>query len=85
MHLSGRSRKRELAVKNKKGKKMITLTKFQSKDEFVLNSDLIETIEETPDTVITLTSSRKLIVEESAKDIVRKVMEFRRELGKFIK
>ncbi|MDR2006532.1 MAG: flagellar FlbD family protein [Acidaminococcales bacterium] len=62
---------------------MITLTKFQSKDEFVLNSDLIETIEETPDTVITLTSSRKLIVEESAKEIVKKIMDFRRELGKF--
>ena len=64
---------------------MITLTKFQSKDEFVLNSDLIETIEETPDTVVTLTSGRKLIVEESSKDIVRKVLEFRRELGKFIR
>lgn len=64
---------------------MITLTKFQSKDEFVLNSDLIETIEETPDTVVTLTSGRKIIVEENSKDIVRKVMEFRRELGKFIR
>jgi flagellar protein FlbD len=63
--------------------KMITLAKFQSKDEFVLNSDLIETIEETPDTVITLTSGRKLIVEESAKEIVKKILEFRRELGKF--
>ncbi|MDR3348034.1 MAG: flagellar FlbD family protein [Acidaminococcales bacterium] len=62
---------------------MITLAKFQSKDEFVLNSDLIETIEETPDTVITLTSGRKLIVEESAKEIVKKILEFRRELGKF--
>ncbi len=62
---------------------MITLTKFQSKDELVLNSDLIETIEETPDTVITLTSGRKLIVEETSKDIIRKVIEFRRELGKF--
>jgi len=64
---------------------MITLTKFQSKDEFVLNSELIETIEETPDTVITLTSGRKLIVEENSTEIVRKVLEYRRELGKFIR
>jgi flagellar protein FlbD len=65
------------------GEKMITLTKFQSKDEFVLNSDLIETIEETPDTVVTLTSGRKLIVEEAAKEIIKRILEFRRELGKF--
>ena len=64
---------------------MITLTKFQTKDDFVLNSDLIETIEETPDTVITLTSGRKIIVEESSNDIIYKILEFRRELGKFIK
>ena len=62
---------------------MITLTKFQSKDEFVLNSELIETIEETPDTVVTLTSGRKIIVEEASNEIVRKVLEYRRELGKF--
>ena len=64
---------------------MITLTKFQTKDDFVLNSDLIETIEETPDTVITLTSGRKIIVEESSNDIIYKILEFRRELGRFIK
>lgn len=64
---------------------MITLTKFQSKDDFVLNSELIETIEETPDTVITLTSGRKLLVEEDSKEIIRKILEYRRELGKFIR
>ena len=34
---------------------MITLTKLNEK-EFVLNDDLIQTMEETPDTVITLTN-----------------------------
>lgn len=57
---------------------------MKSQEEFVLNAELIETIEETPDTVITLTSGRKLIVEESMDEVVRKVMDYRRAiLGKF--
>lgn len=59
---------------------MIKLTKLKSQDEFVLNAELIETIEETPDTVVTLTNGKKLIVEESMDEIVRKVMEYRRAL-----
>ncbi|MBP2653112.1 MAG: Flagellar protein [Firmicutes bacterium] len=60
---------------------MIKLTKFKTRDhEFVINADLIETIEETPDTVITLTSGKKLIVNESMDEVVRRVMEYRRAL-----
>ncbi|HMM21566.1 MAG TPA: flagellar FlbD family protein [Selenomonadales bacterium] len=60
---------------------MIKLTKFKSQDhEFVLNADLIETVEETPDTVITLTNGKKLIVSESMDEVVRRVMDFRRAL-----
>ena len=62
---------------------MIKITKFNTNDkELVLNAELIETIEETPDTVITLLNGKKLIVEESMDDIVRKVMDFRRALGR---
>lgn len=62
---------------------MIKVTRLKCSDrEFVLNADLIETIEETPDTVITLTSGKKLIVEESMDEIVRKVMDFRRALSR---
>ena len=47
---------------------MIKLTKFNSKTnkkgEFVLNAEIIETIEETSDTVVTLTNGKKLIVDE---------------------
>lgn len=46
----------------------------------VLNSDLIEHIETTPDTVISLTSGPKLVVLESADEIVRRVVEFRRKI-----
>lgn len=60
---------------------MIKLTKLKSQEhEFVLNAELIETIEETPDTVITLVNSKKFIVEESMNEVVRRVMEYRRGL-----
>ncbi len=60
---------------------MIKVTKLKSQDrDFVINAELIESIEETPDTVITLTSGKKLIVEESMDEIVRKVMDYRRAL-----
>ena len=63
------------------------LTKFNSdekkKGEFVLNAEIIETIEETPDTVITLTNGKKLIVNEAMEEIVRRVMKYRRALKQF--
>ena len=63
---------------------MIKLTKFKTKDhEFVLNADLIETVDETQDTVITLVNGNKVIVEESMDDIIRLVIEYRREIQRF--
>lgn len=60
---------------------MIKITRLKSKDhEFILNAELIETIEETPDTVITLVNGKKLIVEESTDELVRKVMDYRRAI-----
>ncbi len=62
---------------------MIKLTKFNSdkkKGEFILNAELIQTIEETPDTVITLVNEKVLIVDESADEVVRRVMKYRRAL-----
>lgn len=56
---------------------MIVLTKLNDVP-FVLNSDLIEMIEETPDTTIKLTSKNFVIVKESMMEVVRKVIEFRR-------
>ncbi len=63
---------------------MIKLTKFNSESkkdgEFILNAELIQTIETTPDTVITLVNEKKFIVEESADEVVRRVMKYRRAL-----
>ena len=66
---------------------VIKLTKFnseaQKKGEFVLNAEIIETIEETPDTVVTLVNGKKLIVDEPMDEIVRRVMKYRRALKQF--
>lgn len=60
---------------------MIKVTRLKSQDhDFVLNAELIETIEKTPDTVVTLVNGKKLIVEESVDEIVRKVMDYRRAI-----
>ena len=44
----------------------------------VLNCDLIEHIETTPDTVISLTTGQKLMVLESAEEIIGRVVQYRR-------
>jgi flagellar protein FlbD len=46
----------------------------------VLNSDLIEHIEITPDTVITLTSGQKIMVLEGVTEVVERVVAFRRSI-----
>jgi len=56
---------------------MIHLTRINHAP-LVLNSDLIEHIEATPDTVITLTNAQKMMVLESADEVIRRVIEFRR-------
>ena len=56
---------------------MIRLTRLNHVP-LVLNSDLIEHIDVTPDTVITLTTGQILRVLESAEDVVARIVEFRR-------
>ncbi len=58
---------------------MIWVTRL-NRAPLVLNSDLIEHIEVTPDTVITLTTGQILRVRESAEDVVRRIVEFRRRI-----
>jgi flagellar protein FlbD len=58
---------------------MIWLTRL-NQTALVLNSDLIEHIDITPDTVITLTSGQILRVRESVEEVVRRVVDFRRRI-----
>lgn len=58
---------------------MIHLTRLNH-HELVVNSDLIEHIETTPDTVISLVNGQKFVVQESADEIVRRVVAFRHSI-----
>ena len=58
---------------------MIRLTRLNHV-ALVLNSDLIEHIDVTPDTVITLTTGQILRVRESAHEVVRRIVDFRRRI-----
>lgn len=55
---------------------MIRLTKL-NKSVFVLNSELIETIESTPDTVISTINGKKYVVVESVDEVVDKVIQYK--------
>lgn len=57
---------------------MIDVTKMNGMN-ITINSDLIETVEDTPDTVITLTTGRKIIVKESRQTIKNLVKSYKRE------
>ena len=56
---------------------MIRVTRFNGQ-QYLLNADVIETIESTPDTVITLLSGRKYIVRESSEDLLDRVLAYRK-------
>ena len=58
---------------------MIRVTRINH-TPLILNSDLIEHIESTPDTVISLNNGQKYVVMEAAEDVVEKVVEFRRRI-----
>ncbi len=62
---------------------MIDVTRMNG-TSFTLNAHLIETVEETPDTVIRLTTGRKYVVKESRQDIKGLVKEYRRDISKNI-
>lgn len=59
------------------GRLMIQLTKING-HQITLNPDLIEYVEETPDTVITLTNNDKIIVKDRMAEIIDKVVRYRR-------
>jgi len=46
----------------------------------MINPDLIESLEETPDTVVTLTSGNKFLVRDSMEQVREKIIEFKRRI-----
>lgn len=58
---------------------MITLTKLNNQ-LFTINSDLIETVEQTPDTVVAMTTGNKYIVKETPAQIIERIVSFKRKI-----
>ena len=58
---------------------MIQFTRI-NRTPLVLNADLIEHIETTPDTVISLTNGQKFVVLETAEEVIQRVIGFRRKV-----
>jgi flagellar protein FlbD len=63
--------------------KMILLTKLNGR-QIALNADMIEYVEETPDTVITLNNNDKVIVKDRMAEIIDKVVQYRQTLSGLI-
>lgn len=58
---------------------MINLTRLND-SKIVINSELIEFVEATPDTIITLTTGQKIMVKESVEVVVDMVKEYKRSI-----
>ncbi len=58
---------------------MIEVTRLNG-EELILNAEMIETVEETPDTVIRLTNGKKIIVKESRQQVKNLVISYKREI-----
>ena len=58
---------------------MIEVTKLND-IKILINPDLIEYVEETPDTVVALTTGRKIIVKESRQEVKNLVKSYRKEI-----
>lgn len=62
---------------------MITVTRFNGK-RFVVNAELIRTVEANPDTTITLVNGDHILVRESMEEVVRLTIEYGQSLRKLL-
>ncbi len=58
---------------------MIRLTRL-NQEKFLVNCELIEFVDETPDTIISMMSGRKVLVSEASEEVKRLVLEYKREI-----
>ncbi len=62
---------------------MICVTRLNG-DRFVLNAELIRTVEENPDTIITLVNGDHIIVRENMDEVIRRAIEYGRCLRRMM-
>ena len=72
-----------LHLHRKGNEEMIEVTKING-SKLLVNTNLIETVEETPDTVITLTDGKKIIIKQSRHEVKNLVKLTRQEYFKNI-
>jgi flagellar protein FlbD len=61
---------------------MIRLTRLNGRP-FVLNADRILYVEETPDTVITLDTKERILVKDSTKEVIDRVIKYHQSIRTF--
>ena len=61
---------------------MIRVSRLNGK-EFVVNAELIQFLEETPDTVVTLLNHEKIVVREKVDEVIRRVVEYQKSIRGF--
>ena len=72
-----------LLSNRERGAIMIKVTRINGVEEFFVNENKIEFIEETPDTVISLESGKKIVVLESIDTILQSIAVYRAQLYRF--
>jgi flagellar protein FlbD len=58
---------------------MITVTKLNDR-ELTINCELIECVEKTPDTSITMTTGRKILVKETVEEVVERTVAYKQQI-----
>ncbi len=62
---------------------MIKVTRLND-EPIYLNSNLIEFIETTPDTIITLTTGKKVIIKENIEYVIDSIIEYHKKISKIM-
>lgn len=62
---------------------MITVTRLNGK-QFVINAEMIRTVESNPDTTITLINGDHLIVRETMREVIESAVEYGRSLRRLL-
>jgi len=63
---------------------MIRVTRLNGA-EIVLNADLIESLEATPDTIVALANGKKLMVKEAVEEVVERIVEYRQRIFEMVR
>ena len=62
---------------------MIKLTRLNEK-QMVINAEMIEFVEATPDTLISLESGKKIMVMEAVEEVIELVVEYKRSCAQAV-